>query len=127
MAEAKALPTGCRGEFACLAEYLEWRAADSIFTRFKPALPNERVYFIGGDTGPVKIGITTNPGQRVEHLRTGSPFPIRLLATIRAGRSLERAYHRYFEHCRLEGEWFDRCPDLEREIKYWSAKARRAA
>jgi hypothetical protein len=123
---AEALPIGCRGTFNCLAEYLEWDAAQSIFTEFKEPLPKERAYFIGAEDGPVKIGVTTNASQRLESLQTGCPYPVRLLAIIHAGRSLERAYHRYFDQHRLSGEWFDRCPDLESEIRYWSAKVRSA-
>lgn len=118
------LPVGCRGQFRCLADYLEWDASHSRFSAFAPAHPHERVYFISADDGPVKIGLTNNPEQRLEHLQTGSPYRLKLLAVIRAGRSLERAYHSYFDGSRLNGEWFARSPDLMGEIAYWSAKCR---
>jgi hypothetical protein len=79
------LPTGCRGRFKCLAEYLEWEAHGSRFSAFEPARPDERVYFIGPDHGPVKIGLTTNVGQRLDHLQTGSPYELKVLAVVHAG------------------------------------------
>ena len=113
------LPTGCRGAFKSIAEYLVWEASRSIFTAFKPAKPEERVYFIGPEGGPIKIGITTNVGQRLESLQTGSPVKLKVHAVARAGRSLERAYHRYFDERRLSGEWFELNKDLEAEIAFW--------
>ena len=119
-------PSGvCSGTYACLAEYLEGQAAASVFRAFRPASVKELVYFIGAETGPIKIGITTYPKLRLEHLQTGSPVPLQIHALVRGGRSLERAYHEYFDRWRLHGEWFDRSPDLELEIRYWSARCRR--
>jgi hypothetical protein len=119
------LPTGCRGRFKCLAEYLEWEARGSRFSAFEPARPDERVYFIGPDHGPVKIGLTTNVSQRLDHLQTGSPYELKVLAVVPAGRSLERAYHDSFDRHRLRGEWFERAPDILDEIRFWSQRAQR--
>lgn len=127
MENSETLPPGCRGVYSCLADYLERTAAESQFTAFRPAKPNERVYFVGGDDGPVKIGITTNSAQRLQHMQTGSPVELKVLAVVPAGRSLERAYHSYFERHRIRGEWFERSDQLAEEIRHWSRKVRRHA
>lgn len=121
------LPANCIGEFNCIAEYLEWEAATSPcgWRRFRPAQPNERVYFVGTKDGPVKIGLTNDPATRLQHLQTSSPDELLLLAVVPAGRSLERAYHSCFAGYRIRGEWFERNELMMAEIKYWSAKCRR--
>lgn len=128
-ATRETLPPNCRGSFRCLADYLEREAGQSSFGSFRPAKPSERVYLIGTDDGPVKIGLTTNPGQRLESLQTGYPAKLKLLAIVPGGRSLERAYHRYFDEQRIHGEWFEPTDDMRREISFWNGqgwKLRRA-
>jgi len=76
-----------------------------------------RIYFIGADDGPIKIGISASPKSRLTALQTASPFRLRLLA-IRVGDVLtERDYHRRFAAHRLHGEWFERAPELLAEIE----------
>lgn len=121
------LPENCIGEFSCLADYLIWEASQSWLYRetWRDAEPHERVYFIGTKDGPVKIGLTNDPRGRLQHLQTSSPDELLLLAVVMGGRSLERAYHRFFAGCRIRGEWFERHEFLEAEIRYWSRKCRR--
>lgn len=121
------LPENCVGEFNCLAEYLEWEAAQwpCGWRAFKPARPDERVYFIGTKDGPVKIGLTNHPATRLQHHQTSSPEELLLLAIVPGGRSLERAYHGCFDQHRIRGEWFARNELMMAEIRYWSRKCRR--
>jgi hypothetical protein len=82
---------------------------------FTARLPQERyVYFIqsGGEDGPIKIGVTTDPALRVKRLQTGSAAPLRLLGTIKGDEALERAYHAHFAAYRLRGEWFSPAPEV---------------
>lgn len=61
--------------------------------------------------GPIKIGFTDDPDlrSRFHQLRTGNPYPLRVLGVIVDGtREAERVIHREFQSQRLEGEWF-RC------------------
>lgn len=64
------------------------------------------VYFVGFDDY-VKIGFTTMPVEkRVERLQTGSPKPLRVLATQLGCTVRERGLHTRFADLRLHGEWF---------------------
>lgn len=80
--------------------------------------PDERqIYFIGADSGPIKIGLSRDPDARCREMKVGSPTDYRVLATVIGGYGLERAYHLRFEFARLRGEWFDRRPEIEAEIE----------
>lgn len=74
------------------------------------------VYFIGGESGPIKIGISGGPNSRLAALQIGSPIPLRIMATISGDLEMELAYHTRFASCRLHGEWFERTPELMAEI-----------
>jgi hypothetical protein len=65
------------------------------------------IYFIQwGDGGPIKIGFSDRPDERLAALSTGSPVPLRLLGQMRGNRGLEQALHRKFEEDRVRREWF---------------------
>lgn len=64
----------------------------------------------------VKIGWSTKVSTRIAQLQTGSPDPIRLLATTPGGRKLERQLHERFAAARVAGEWFDLTPELRELI-----------
>ena len=82
----------------------------------EPPRPDKLVYFIGAETGPIKIGIATNPIARLSTLQTGHHEKLELLAVTDGGEELEKAYHKLFGSQRRVGEWFDRCPELLAEI-----------
>lgn len=79
------------------------------------------VYFIGGDSGAVKIGVSIAPVERATNLSLCSPIPLRILAKIEGERFEEKAYHQRFSAHRLHGEWFERCPEIEAEIERLNA------
>lgn len=84
------------------------------------------VYIIGhstmfGVTGPVKIGITANPNERLGALRTASPYPINFVCVFgTAGKELaariEQAFHKSHAKIRTNGEWFDCSPTKAAEF-----------
>lgn len=78
------------------------------------------LYFIRpvGLDGPIKIGVTLNPDQRLTYHRKHSPLPLEY-----AGRVLmdgaaahERGLHRRFSHLRLHHDWFAASEELEAVI-----------
>jgi hypothetical protein len=75
-----------------------------------------QIYFIGGDAGHIKIGVSANPESRLAAIQTGSPIPLRILATVLGGYDAERAYHARFAAHRAQGEWFERHPEVLAEI-----------
>lgn len=75
------------------------------------------IYVIGRDEGPVKVGISDNPGARVLGLQTGCPFQLSLLATFQfedriAAHQEEQFFHRCYRKQNLVGEWFNLSADL---------------
>jgi hypothetical protein len=74
------------------------------------------VYFIGAASGAIKIGTATNPQVRLKTLQTGHHERLEILATCEGGQTVEREYHARFADRRMNGEWFERCPEIETEI-----------
>jgi hypothetical protein len=71
------------------------------------------VYFIRvGDDGPVKIGITTKPQDRLWALQQASPARLQFLALFRAAQCHESELHHFYEREWLRGEWFRASPRL---------------
>jgi hypothetical protein len=67
------------------------------------------VYIIGqAHDGPVKIGVSTKPRNRLHALQASNPAKLRILAKFRGDRDLEAAVHRLLGAYRLQGEWFER-------------------
>jgi hypothetical protein len=65
----------------------------------------QSIYIIG-DGEFVKIGIATDPAQRLTALQTGNPRPLKLLAQFIGDREFEAKLHRDYAHLRVHGEWF---------------------
>lgn len=59
---------------------------------------------IEGPEKLVKIGRTSNPGVRLLTLKTGLPWPLRLVAMV--GSDVERDLKRQFVKDKVQGEWF---------------------
>lgn len=71
------------------------------------------VYAIqAGEDGPVKIGMTVDPPQRIKTLQTANAQPLRPLGLWQGTGADERALHEAFAADRLHGEWFTPNPDL---------------
>jgi hypothetical protein len=74
------------------------------------------VYFIGGEDGPVKIGVANSPQRRLAEIQAANARPVHLLAVAPGGFRQEKEYHRMFADGRLHCEWFERSPELVAEI-----------
>lgn len=65
------------------------------------------VYFIRrGNKGPIKIGTSVDPQQRIKQLQTAAAEKLELLGTVAGGTGLERSIHGLLSAFRMEGEWF---------------------
>lgn len=60
----------------------------------------------------VKIGMATDPEQRLARLQTANGHRVTMLAVVPAHAALEAAAHQKFSHCRAEGEWFRLTPEV---------------
>lgn len=81
------------------------------------------LYFIGSDSGPIKIGISGCVEKRLKQLQTSNPYPLKLLAVVKSAGLEESAYHERFAAHRLHGEWFERCPAILTEIARLNGEA----
>jgi hypothetical protein len=71
------------------------------------------VYFFQAETGgPIKIGLSGNPNNRLASVQTGHPTKLRMLSVVEGGSKTERELHSRFAHLRLEGEWFAPAEEL---------------
>lgn len=73
------------------------------------------VYFFRlSHAGPVKIGFSYDPDERLKKLGQGAPKaqPIRMLGVMLGGRPHEKSLHGRFATLRLGGEWFRPAPEL---------------
>lgn len=71
------------------------------------------IYFAQtSDNRHIKIGYTTNVAKRIEGLRTASPMPIKVLATMPGDGSIEHQIHARFHGLRVNREWFQTSQSL---------------
>ena len=77
------------------------------------------VYFIqsANGTGPIKIGYTRTPYNRVREIQRMSPYKLTLLKVIEGDKEHESKLHLRFRHIRLHGEWFEPDDSLIEFIK----------
>lgn len=58
------------------------------------------------DEQPIKIGYTSKDEARFHQIRTSSPWPLELIASVKAHHNTELALHEKCEEARMRGEWF---------------------
>lgn len=62
--------------------------------------------------GPIKIGCSQMPDNRLLSLSTWSPFPLEIIAKVEGGFALEKRLHNRFSASLSHREWFHPTPDL---------------
>jgi hypothetical protein len=78
-----------------------------IFAEFESLNSPTRVYFVQAMlSGLVKIGIATDPNGRLSSLRSGSPEPLELIASVPANKLFEQYLHGVFEPLHSHSEWY---------------------
>jgi hypothetical protein len=70
-----------------------------------------------GEDGPIKLGVSKNPAQRLKTIQTGHAAELRGLAAWRCLSEEERMVHDGYRHACIRGEWFHPVPELLRYIK----------
>lgn len=78
----------------------------------------KRLYVIKHELGPVKIGISENPEQRLEEIQRFCPYRLELESVFKAKDPHRHEAHLHSElsHRKVRGEWFDLPPRLERDL-----------
>ncbi len=74
------------------------------------SLEESFVYFIQEKdikNGPIKIGYSKNPEERLKQLQNSNFRKLKLLFKYKAGKEEESKLHKKFEEYRLYGEWFE--------------------
>jgi len=77
-----------------------------------------------GEDRIYKIGSSREPGQRLISLQTGSPDPLRLVASwvVDEPLTIEKSLHRIFASARRQGEWFALSPTQESHLMAYMKK-----
>ena len=70
------------------------------------------IYVIGNIDGPVKVGVSSAPWQRIKSVQTGCPTKVHLLHVqpmrdLAHARWHEKNFHEVWVESRSSGEWFD--------------------
>lgn len=82
------------------------------------------VYFLISEFG-IKVGISNNPSQRLQKLKSATPFDFHFIAEVKTtgaeAMRKEKYYHHKYESASLTGfdgatEWLRFCPELMSEI-----------
>lgn len=83
------------------------------------------IYFIRpiGQPGPIKIGWSGKPANRLATIMPWSPMPLEIVATCEGERSLELNLHRCFADQHSHGEWFHAHPRLTSAVEAIAAGA----
>lgn len=79
----------------------------------------KHVYFMKpvGMVGPIKIGCSSWPENRLKQLGIWSPFELEVIFSFPAGHTTERQLHRCFADLHSHGEWFRPGPRLLKAIE----------
>lgn len=77
------------------------------------------IYFIKpvGMDGPIKIGYSKLPTDRLLSLSAWSPFVLEIIGTAPGGSSEENFLHQRFAHLHTHREWFNSSPLLRETIR----------
>lgn len=79
---------------------------------------NNGIYFIQiQGNGPIKIGISTNIRNRLNSLKSGVPYKLKLLGCMVGNREKEKIIHNKFKESRINYEWFGPTKKLLNFIK----------
>lgn len=72
------------------------------------------VYFIKpvGQAGPIKVGHSIFPPDRLGALQTWSPVDLELISQFPGSFEIERAIHERFARWQVRGEWFEPVDEL---------------
>lgn len=86
-------------------------------THTEPPTRAGSVYLVAC-AGRYKLGRAKDVGQRLRALRTASPDPITLIASLAVADTVvvERDLHQRYAHCHLAGEWYALTPAEVAEI-----------
>ena len=77
------------------------------------------------NTGPIKIGISNDPHNRIISLNTSSPYPIRLLYFTPGCEQDEKQLHYCFRNFCIRSEWFHPANEILNTIEWKKRKDRK--
>lgn len=97
----------------------------AITTSFCGGPMRSQLYVIRSEKGgPVKIGTSNYPPERLDQLQTAHPYRLVLIHTDYGSWEMEQAIHHELEDFRLLGEWFTWTPEIKTFLSIWQDKAR---
>lgn len=79
------------------------------------------------DGGPVKIGVSRNPANRLSQLQSAHHKPLRIVDSFEGSYATEKRIHERLSEKRLSGEWFEDCPELWEAVNFVRSSSKRHA
>lgn len=86
------------------------------FVSFEKPKRSPSIYFIR-DGRAIKIGIASDPENRLSGLQVGNPRQLKLLGSFKGTAFDESCLHRQFGRYCIRGEWFRDHPELRETIR----------
>lgn len=83
----------------------------------------KRIYFMrrADGVGPIKIGCSVQPTERLYFLNIISPYPLEVVAECGGAHDIERRLHAHFWEAHSHSEWFFPSPELVRLVEHVAA------
>jgi len=75
-----------------------------------------------GESGPIKLGVATDPRRRLKDLQVAHHEQLHLRAAWPGHRPEERDLHEHFARIRMSGEWFAPTPELTAFVEHRAAE-----
>lgn len=75
------------------------------------------IYIVESQQGQFKIGWSTSPQRRADHINSHSPIPCRLIAIVEGTMKEEHALHKRFEASGSHSEWYFSTPEVLQFIR----------
>ena len=90
------------------------RRGRMVFVDFWYGRGDAYIYFIqaGDEKGPVKIGFSRNPDNRIVGLQISNAQTLTIIGLFYGAIAMEAKLHRKFAKARIRGEWFRPTADL---------------
>ncbi len=73
----------------------------------------DMVYFILCNNDFVRIGFSDDVTRRLANLKSGNPYPLRLIGVLDGDKKREKLYHCQYINSRSHGDWFRLTEDIQ--------------
>ncbi len=110
------IPENAGAYLAALAQVASHESGDDA-RRPKPRKDALHLYVLQAEDGPIKVGRSSDPQQRLADIQCASARRIKLVKVFEWMGDQERSVHAQLASYRLQGEWFSGTPECLAAIR----------